>query len=308
MRSSTPDNRCGYVALVGRPNVGKSTLLNYLIQQKISITSRKPQTTRLPILGIKTRGSNQIIIVDTPGHNSNTKLAISHYIRQITTQLLTSVDIIVMVTDRLHWTEEDQLILKRIQETQQKNRRDNQRISTLILAINKIDRLTKKNLLLPHIECLREQVAVDIVPLSALKRQNLEQLEQLIIQALPVAPFLYPSDQVTSHSQRFLVAEIIREKIIRQLGDELPYANSVTLSRFETIKAIIHIDALILVERKGQKSIVIGKQGQRLKKIGSAARKDIEALLDSKVMLSLWVKTASTSSGSKPSLQTKGHG
>ena len=290
---STHKKRCGYVALVGRPNVGKSTLLNHLLEQKISITSRKPQTTRHNILGIKTTDDAQIIFVDTPGQHEHDKRAINRYMNRIATQALNTVDLVVFIVDRLKWTAEDDLVLTRLKAAQQQAIEAGRKVTPIIVAINKIDRLPDKDLLLPHINHIQEQIDAQVVPVSALLGYNLEHLEELLVQRLPEAENFYPEDQVTDRSQRFLVAEIIREKIIRQLGEEVPYASTVGIENFKVTDKVIHIDALILVERDGQKPILIGHKGSRLKRIGSDARKDIERLVEAKVMLNLWVKVKS---------------
>ncbi len=296
-----PKSQCGYVALIGRPNVGKSTLLNHILQQKISITSRKPQTTRHQIVGIKTTEAVQIVFVDTPGQHSSGKKAINRYMNKVAIQTLSDVDVIVLLTDRLKWTEQDELVIKRLVNAQE------HRKVPIIVALNKIDRLDDKSLLLPHIEFIRQQLDCEIVPLSALKGDNLQTLEQCIVKNLPAAAFLYPDDQVTDRSTRFLVAEIIREKIIRQLGDEVPYASTVEIEMYSVKGKTAHIAALIWVEREGQKPIIIGDKGARLKLIGSESRKEIEQLIDSKVMLKLWVKVRSNWSDNDKTLISLGY-
>lgn len=273
--------RCGYVAIVGRPNVGKSTLLNHVLKQKICITSRKPQTTRHQQLGIKTEGANQIIFVDTPGIHASQKKVLNRYMNQEARSALHDVDVIVFVVEALKWQEEDDLVVRLLKDVE----------NPIILAINKIDRVESKQRLLPFIEKASSKLAFkEVVPLSALNADNLDVLEKLICSNLPTKKHIFSEDEITDRSSRFLCAEIIREKIIRQLGDELPYELTVEIERFEADEKIVHIDALILVDRDSQKSIVIGQQGQRLKSIGSQARIDIEVLLEQKVMLKLWVK------------------
>ncbi len=273
--------RCGYVAVIGRPNVGKSTLLNHILQQKICITSRKPQTTRHQQLGIKTEGPNQIIFVDTPGIHNSQKKYLNRYMNQEARSALLDVDVVVFVVESLKWTEEDQFVARLLKEAD----------CPKILALNKIDRQKDKLKLLPFIEMLKEQVKFDeLVPVSALNNENLETLESLISSYLPEGEHIFSEDELTDRSVRFLSAEIIREKVIRQLGDELPYELTVEIERYEQAEGIVHIDALILVDRDSQKQIVIGDQGRRLKSIGSQAREDIEELLQQKVMLKTWVK------------------
>jgi len=279
--SHSEQQRCGYVAIVGRPNVGKSTLLNHILKQKICITSRKPQTTRHQQLGIKTEGANQIIFVDTPGIHASQKKVLNRYMNQEARSVLHDVDVIVFVVEAQKWQEEDDLVARLLKDVD----------SPVVLAINKIDRVDNKQKLLPFIEKIRGKLEFkEVVPLSALNADNLDVLEKVICTNLPEAEHIFSDDEITDRSSRFLCAEIIREKIIRQLGDELPYELTVEIEHFEVGEKIVHIDALILVDRDSQKSIVIGQQGQRLKSIGSQARVDIEALLQQKVMLKLWVK------------------
>ncbi len=290
--------RCGYVAIVGRPNVGKSTLLNHLLGQKISITSRKPQTTRHQVLGIKTEGGNQVIFVDTPGLHQGVDRAINRYMNRTASAAIRDVDLVVFVVDRTAWTDEDRMVLEQVERAE----------VPVVLVINKVDLLPDKSLLLPHIEMLREQAEfAAIMPLSALRRHNIEQLEQEILGFLPEAPHFFPEDQLTDRSQRFLAAEIVREKITRQLGEELPYAVTVEIEEFARQDGVLHVSALILVERKGQKKILIGEKGARLRSIGSEARIDMQRLFDSKVMLRLWVKVKSGWSDDERALRSLGY-
>ena len=299
--------RCGYISLIGRPNVGKSTLLNYLLEQKLSITSRKPQTTRHTILGIKTTEDAQFIFVDTPGQHTLNKTAINRYMNKVAIQTLNSVDVVVIVVDRLKWTEEDELVFERLNKIQQQRQQDKRKPLPVIVAINKIDKVTDKKLLLPHIEEIQRRIKAEVVPISALGPVNLEVLQEQIKQQLPLADKLYPSEQITDRSQKFLVAEIIREKIIRQLGDEMPYACTVAIESYKLIGKTTHIDALLMVERDGQKAILIGEKGARLKSIGTESRKDIERLVDTKVMLKLWAKVKSNWSDDERALQSLGY-
>ncbi len=274
-------NRSGYVAIVGRPNVGKSTLLNHLLGQKISITSRKPQTTRNQVLGIKTEGRDQIMYVDTPGLHRAAGKAINRYMNRAASSALRDVDVVVMVVDRTAWTEEDEMVLQQVQAAG----------APTLLVVNKVDLLEDKGLLLPHLERLTERGEfAAILPLSALRHHNVAELEAEILRLLPESQHFFPEDQITDRSQRFLAAEIVREKIMRQLGDELPYSVAVEIEEFAFEGVTAHISALILVEREGQKKIVIGDKGARLRSIGTEARKDMEKLFDCKVMLRLWVK------------------
>lgn len=272
---------CGYVAIVGRPNVGKSTLLNHLLGQKISITSRKPQTTRHNMLGIKTEGNTQLIFVDTPGLHSNQQKAINRYMNRAAESAIKDVDVVVFVVDRNVWSEADEKVAEEVFKSK----------APVIIAINKLDRLENKADILPHVEFLSEQFpTAQLIPLSALQGQQLDELERAIQQHIPEGVHYFPEEQVTDRTQRFLTAELVREKITRQLGAEVPYEVAVEIESFKYEGKICHIDALILVEREGQKKIIIGDKGSRLKKIGQQARMDMERLLDSKVMLKLWVK------------------
>lgn len=290
--------RCGYVAIVGRPNVGKSTLLNHILGQKISITSRKPQTTRHQVLGIKTADNHQIIFVDTPGLHIEAEKAINRFMNRAASAAIRDVDVIAFVVDRTAWTPEDANVLAQIQRSG---------LPTL-LVVNKVDLLADKEDLLPHLQMLSGKADfAAILPVSALRQHNVDALEQQILQFLPEQDYFFPEDQITDRSQRFLAAEIVREKIMRQLGDELPYAITVQIEEFAQDGEILHIAALIFVERQGQKKILIGEKGARLRAIGSDARRDMESLFDSKVMLRLWVKVKSGWSDDERALRSLGY-
>ncbi len=290
--------RCGYAAIVGRPNVGKSTLLNHVLGQKISITSRKPQTTRHNVLGIKTEGQVQIMFVDTPGVHLNHEKAINRYMNRAANTAIKDVDVVIFLVDRTAWTDEDEQVAKQLQYVN----------CPIILAVNKVDQLDDKSVLLPHLQALGERLSVaEIVPISALRGHNLDRLESLITERLPVAEHFFPEDQITDRSSRFMAAEIVREKITRQLGDELPYQMTVEIEEFAAEAAVLHISALILVERKGQKSILIGDKGARIKQIGQQARLDMETMFDCKVMLKLWVKVKSGWSDDERALRSLGY-
>jgi GTP-binding protein Era len=296
--SDTVATRCGYVAIIGRPNVGKSTLLNYLLGQKISITSRKPQTTRHQVLGIKTEGADQFIFVDTPGLHQGATKAINRYMNRAASSAIADVDVVVMVVDRTNWTEEDEWVLEQAVAGR----------APVILAVNKVDLMEDKAQLLPHLQFLSEQADFKaILPISALARHNIDALQQCIREELPASVHLFPDDQVTDRSQRFIAAEIVREKIMRQLGEELPYAVTVEIEEFRQQDKVLHIAGLIIVEREGQKRIIIGKGGARLRSIGSDARKDMEALFESQVMLKLWVKIKSGWSDDERALRSLGY-
>jgi len=289
--------KSGYVAIVGRPNVGKSTLLNGILGQKISITSRKPQTTRHNILGIHTTDHAQMMFLDTPGQHLNTPRAINRYMNRTASSALADVDVVVFLIDRLKWSDEDEMVLERVKASGK----------PCLVAINKIDRLSGTELLLPHIEHLSEQIpSAEFIPVSALKKQHIDRLLALIENHLPIAEPFYDEEQVTDRSMRFMVAEIVREKIMRQLGEEVPYASTVEIEKYEMRGHITHINALVLVERDGQKTILIGEKGSRLKLIGTEARKDIEVLCGTKVMLEIWVKVKSNWSDDERALQSLG--
>ncbi|MEH6627329.1 MAG: GTPase Era [Motiliproteus sp.] len=291
-------SHCGYVAIVGRPNVGKSTLLNRILGQKLSITSRKPQTTRHQILGIKTEGEDQIIYVDTPGLHKDGGKAINRYMNRAASSALRDVDLVIFVVDRTKWTDEDQIVIDKLEHIK----------VPVILAVNKVDRIEDKQWLLPHLKQMSEKMDfAEIMPISATQGLNVDQLEVSVGKRLPEGIHYFPEDQLTDRSSRFLAAEMVREKIMRQLGDEIPYQIAVEIEEFQHDGAVLHIGALILVERDGQKNIVIGSKGERIKQIGQDARKDMETMFDSKVMLRLWVKVKSGWSDDERALRTLGY-
>ena len=292
------DKRCGVIAIVGRPNVGKSTLLNHLLGQKLSITSRKPQTTRNQVLGVRTDGHLQFIFVDTPGLHLGQSKVINQAMNKAASSALNGVDLILFLCDRAKWTEEDEFVMSLIA----------QQSSPAALVVNKVDLIQDQSTLLPFIEGLSSRFEFDaVLPVSALRSRGLDELVKYLERHVPEGPHLFPEDQITDRSQRFLAAELVREKIIRQLGDELPYAAAVEIESFaEGDRGVLHIHALILVERDGQKKILIGESGDRLKSIGTSARKDMERAFDSKVMLKLWVKVKSGWSDDARALKTLG--
>lgn len=295
---SEDEFRCGYVAIIGRPNVGKSTLLNHILGVKLSITSRKPQTTRHQIMGIKTVEKGQFIFVDTPGIHSGGAKAINRYMNKAASSVIHDVDVVLFLVQSLKWTDEDELVLNKLKDIE----------APVILVVNKVDQVSDKAKLLPYLSKISEKFNFkNVIPISALQGDNLQQLEDNILGLLPIAPAFFEGDQFTDRSIRFLVAEIIREKIVRELGDELPYQTTVDIELYKDEENITRIHALILVETKGQKIIVIGEKGAKLKSIGSKARKDIEALIDRKVFLQLWVKVKSGWSDSETSLKNLGY-
>jgi len=290
--------RCGYVAIIGRPNMGKSTLLNHILGVKLSITSRKPQTTRHQIMGVKTVENGQFIFVDTPGIHSGGNKAINRYMNRAASSVIHDVDVVLFIVQSLKWTDEDELVLNKLKGIE----------APVVLLVNKVDQVADKDKLLPYIQKISEKYDFkNVLPISAMKGDNLPQLENYLLELLPQGPAMFEEDQLTDRSTRFLVAEIIREKLVRELGNELPYQTTVEIERYKDEEKITRIHALILVETKGQKVIVIGDKGAKLKSIGSNARKDIEALIDRKVFLQLWVKVKSGWSDSETSLKNLGY-
>ena len=289
---------CGYVALIGRPNVGKSTLMNHLLKQKISITSRKPQTTRHRILGINTTDEGQIIYMDTPGMHGDQKKALNRQLNRTADSTLMGVNVVVWLIDRLEWHEYDEVIFEKLKQTD----------LPVILAVNKVDRITDKDKVFVFFAAAQERFPFHaILPISALKRIHLDELENSIMELLPEGDLIYPADQITDRPERFLVAEIIREKLMRRLGAELPYELTVEIERYEELENISKIYAIIWIERLSQKSIIIGTEGEMLKKVGTDARLDIERLIGQKVYLQLWVKVKKGWSDNERALQSLGY-
>jgi len=291
-------HRCGYAALVGRPNVGKSTLLNKLLGQKVSITTSKPQTTRHRILGIKTTGDAQVIYVDTPGIDTTHKRAMNRAMNRAAAGAATDVDVVIFMIDATGWQAGDERVLSLLKDSD----------SPVILAMNKVDRLRDKGRLLPMLDQAMQRMPFsEVVPISARNGDNVAALELAVRKHLPLAPPFYPEDQVTDRSVRFLVAEMIREKLMNSLVDELPYRAGVEIEKFEESEPVYLIHALIWVERDSQKAIVIGKQGALLKKVGTQARIDIEKLLEHRVRLELWVRVREGWSDDERALQRLGY-
>jgi GTP-binding protein Era len=289
---------CGYVAIVGRPNVGKSTLLNHILGMKLSITSRKPQTTRHQILGVKTTGASQAIYVDTPGIHKRRGTAINRYMNRAATSVLADVDVVLFVVQAGSWQEEDQNVLERLESV----------TVPVILVVNKIDTVPEQGKLLEFVKQTAAKYAFEaVVPTAALKNTGIEQIEQCVAKLLPANPPFFPEDQLTDRSTRFLVTEIIREKLVRELGQELPYTSTVMIEKYVEENGMVKIHAVIFVESKGQKAIIIGRKGERLKSIGTSARKSIESLIDSKVYLNLWVKIREGWSNDERALRSLGY-
>jgi GTP-binding protein Era len=290
--------KCGYIAIIGRPNVGKSTLLNHILGVKLSITSRKPQTTRHQILGVKTSEQAQFIYVDTPGIHGGGRKAINRYMNKAASSVIHDVDVVLFVVRALQWTTEDQRVLEMLESVK----------TPVILVVNKVDVVPEKDQLLPYLQMLGEKFAFhNVIPLSALKGSNMAALEQCIQELLPLNPPVFDVDSYTDRSMRFLAAEIVREKLIRELGKELPYESTVEIEQFNEDGTLTEIHALILVESQGQKAIVIGAKGERLKSIGTKARKDLEVLIGRKVFLKLWVKVKEGWSDSESALRSLGY-
>ncbi len=288
---------CGYVAIVGRPNVGKSTLLNHLVGRKLSITSRKPQTTRHSLLGVDTVDTAQAIYVDTPGIHDGGGRAMNRYMVRTATAALHDVDIAVVVLERLRLGEEDQRVIDLVQAAPGRK----------LCVINKIDQLEAREQLLPHIARLAGLSVFDeIVPVSALRGTGLDLLKGAVRARLPEGPHLFPADQVTDRSERFIAGEIVREKLMRRLGDELPHRIAVVIENYVVKARVVEIDATIFVERDSQKAIIIGRGGSLLKSVGQDARSDIEALIERKIMLRLWVKVKAGWTNDEPGLARLG--
>ena len=272
--------KSGYVAIVGRPNVGKSTLLNCLLGKKLSITSPKPQTTRWQILGIKTFDDAQVVYIDTPGMHREEKRAMNRYMNRIANSVLLDADVIVFMIDATIYRHEDELVIEKLQEVQK----------PIILVLNKIDLVKDKAELLPLIDKFKDKLTfASIVPISALEKENTQGLEDEIARLIPEGPQLFPDDQVTDKPLRFQLAEIIREKLIQATEEELPYATTVEIEQFEAGEKLTEIGAIIWVERQGQKIIVIGKKAKL--KIGTQSRRNGKLL--GQVFLRLWVKVKS---------------
>ena len=288
----------GYIAIVGRPNVGKSTLLNNILGMKLSITSRKPQTTRHQILGVKTTDDIQAIYVDTPGIHQRRGTAINKYMNRAATSVLNDVDVILFVVQVKQWTEEDQAIVEKLASVE----------CPVLLVLNKMDKLSSKKELLPLISELSSHYDfTEIVPVSAMNGMNVDALEKKVLALLPENDHFFADDQVTDRSMRFLASEIIREKLIRELGQELPYTSTVDIDKYIEDPDIVRIHATIYVESAGQKAIIIGKKGARLKSIGTAARQDISKMVDSKVYINLWVKVREGWSNDERALRGLGY-
>ena len=290
--------RSGYIAIVGRPNVGKSTFLNSVLGKKISITSPKPQTTRTQVLGIKTIDEAQFVFIDTPGIHKTEKNTMNRYMNRLASSVIPDADVIVFMVQAMEWYEEDELVADKLMGI----------TAPVILAINKIDLVKDKRELLPFIEKLKEKFTfTHIVPFSATDGESVTLLEKTIAELLPEGHHLFPDDQVTDKNEKFHVAELIREQLILATEQEVPYSTMVEIEELKLAGKLFEINAIIWVEREGQKAIVIGKGGERLKSIGTLARKDIEKYLGKKVFLRLWVKVKENWTDNERALKNLGY-
>lgn len=291
---------CGFIAIVGRPNVGKSTLLNRILGQKISITSRKAQTTRHRIMGIDTEGSDQAIYIDTPGLHIEEKRAINRLMNRAASSSIGDVELILFVVEGTHWNEDDEMVLNKLKSVK----------SPVLLIINKIDNVTDKSKLLPHIQQISQKFNfMDVIPISAEKGEGVDIIKRIVKQHLPQAEHHFPEDYITDRSQRFMASEIIREKLMRFLGEELPYSVTVEIEQFKVDEktGMYRINGLILVERDGQKKMVIGNKGEKIKQIGIEARKDMQEFFQTKVHLELWVKVKAGWADDERALRSLGY-
>ena len=275
------DHRCGFVAVVGRPNVGKSTLVNAMVGEKLSITSNRPQTTRHRILGIATGDASQIVFVDTPGIHTGHRRALNRALNRTASRALIGVDLVLMVVEASGWVRDDDRVLGRV----------GGEAAPSVLVLNKIDRARRREAVLPVLaDTARRHDFAATVPVCARTGENLDRLRDVVEAHLPAGPPVFPQDHFTDRSEAFLAAEIVREKLIRRLGQELPHRLAVEIERFVEVEGRTVINALVLVERSQHKAIVIGRGGGRLKEAGSAARRDIARMLGRPVHLEVWVK------------------
>lgn len=299
MMSETTEQRCGTVAIIGRPNVGKSTLLNRLIGQKLAITSHKAQTTRHSILGIKTRTEGQILFVDTPGIHRRGGSALNRYLNRAARTAIGDTDVALFVVEALRWTEEDSTALEAIRGAG----------VPAIAVVNKIDRVANKQDLLPYLHQLGQRHAfLEIFPVSASRGDQVDALEDALVRALPLGEPLFAEDQITDRSERFFAAELVREQLVQRYGEELPYCTSVEIERFEEQDGRYLINALIWVERPSQKAIIIGRQGEALKAAATQARLEMQKLFDRPVHLEVWVKVKKSWSSDESALGSLGYG
>ncbi|HMM85549.1 GTPase Era [Azohydromonas sp.] len=299
--STAQPQRCGLVAIVGRPNVGKSTLLNALVGQKVSITSRKAQTTRHRITGVRTEGDTQFVFVDTPGFQTRHGSALHRTLNRTVVASLVDVDVVLFVVEAGRFGLEDAKVLALLQGGAMQGK-------PVLLVANKVDAVHRRSELLPWLKSMGERADfAEFVPLSAKKPADVERLLGIVRPYLPAQPWFYDPEHLTDRSERFLASEIVREKLFRLTGDELPYASTVLIDRFEEDGALRRIAATIVVERDAHKAMVIGEGGERIKRIGTEARHDLERLLDAKVHIELWVKVRSGWADSEEHLRSYGY-
>jgi len=300
LKEQTEDsvNRCGYVAIVGRPNVGKSTLLNRMLGQKLAITSHKPQTTRHSVLGIKTGAGGQLLFVDTPGIHQRGEHALNRYLNRTAKASLRDVDLLLWVVEAGNWTAEDDAVLTAVKQAG----------VTVVAAVNKIDRLKNRDELLPFLQALDDRLdLLRIVPVSAARGEQVEVLEQALMAALPEGPNIFPEDQLSDRPESFFAAELLREQLTRRYAAELPYQLSVEIEQFKEEGEMYRINALIWVERPSQKAIIIGRKGQAIKAAATEARKQMERFFDCKVHLEVWVKVKESWSSDEGALSRLGY-
>ncbi len=279
--SNSEQTRCGFIAIVGRPNVGKSTLLNAILHKKVSITSHKPQTTRHRLLGIKTEGQDQMVFVDTPGLQQKTANELNKFMNKAALTSLSDIDVVLFIVEASGWRKRDDWVLECLQRIN----------APIVLGINKVDMLPNKEQLLPFIkQCAAKYEFAKIIPFSARDQDGVAELVATLKQDLPLSPWFFPPEQTVDREEQFIVSEIIREKLMRYLNEELPYALTVTLEQYKKEPGLVTINALIWVDKDSQKAIVIGKGGKMLKKIATLARESIETYLREKVFLEVWVK------------------
>jgi len=290
---------CGMIAIVGRPNVGKSTILNRILGQKVSITSRKPQTTRHRIMGIDTVENKQAVYVDTPGLHTEEKRAINRLMNKAAASSILEVGLVLFVVEGTRWTDDDEMVLNKIIQSN----------IPCWLVVNKTDKVEDKTQLMATLKRLNDlHTFENVVPVSAKQGKQVDHLRQLVLDSLPESEFYFPDDYITDRSSRFMAAEIIREKLMRFTGDELPYSTTVEIEQFKLMpNGVYHINGLILVERETQKRMVIGKGGSHLKTMGAEARKDMESLFDNKVFLELWVKVKAGWADDERALRSLGY-
>lgn len=294
------DFKAGFAAVIGRPNVGKSTLMNELLGQKLSITSHKPQTTRHRIHGIFTAPEYQIVYVDTPGMHLGGQKSINRYMNRAAKSAFMGVDVILFVVEAGRWTKEDQAVADQLRGAH----------APIVLLVNKVDKFKQKTDLLPYLQSLADKVDFKtVIPVSAFKKSGLDIIQKEVLSALPTQPPIFPEDYITDRSTKFLISEIVREKLMRSLGDEVPYGATVEIERFEQDPDTgrWEINARILVEREGQKRIIIGDKGEKIKQMGTDARRDIIALLENRVHLELWVKVKENWSDDERALASLGY-